>query len=123
VSNICLYLDEDVMERSLVLSLRSRGVDVITVSDASKAGQSDEEQLSWATEQGRVLYSSNIGDFYRLHTDLLTEKRFHAGIILVPQQRYSVGEQLRGLLNLIATKSAKEMQNQLEFLSTYLRDE
>jgi hypothetical protein len=67
--------------------------------------------------------SGKCGDFYRLHTDLLTEKRFHAGIILVPQQRYSVSEQLRGLLNLIATKSAQQMQNQLEFLSTYLRDE
>jgi len=30
---------------------------------------------------------------------------------------------LRGLLNLIGSKSAEEMMNQLEFLGTYIRDE
>lgn len=122
MSQIRLYLDEDIMERALMQSLRVRDVDVVTVGEVGREGESDEDQLIWATEQGRVLCSSNIGDFYRLHSDFLLEGRSHTGIILVLQQRYSIGEQLRGLLKLIAAKSAEEMQNQLEFLSTYLRD-
>jgi hypothetical protein len=121
MSKIRLYVDEDIMEKALVLALRLRDVDVITVGEVGKEGESDEEQLIWASEQGRVLYSSNIGDFYGLHTDFLTQGRTHSGILLVPQQRYSVGEKLRGIMSLIATKSAESMVNNLEFLSRYLR--
>jgi hypothetical protein len=35
------------------------------------------------------------------------------------QQHYSVGEQLRRLLRLIASKSAGEMENWVEFLSAW----
>jgi hypothetical protein len=38
-------------------------------------------------------------------------------MVLAPQQRYSVGEQMRRLLKLMAAKSAEEMENQVEFLS------
>lgn len=122
MSQIRLYFDEDIMEKALVLALRSRDVDVLTVGEAGRVGESDEAQLIWATEQGRVLYSSNIGDFCQLHTDFIAEGRTHAGILLVSQQRYSVGEKLRGILRLISAKSAEEMVNQLDFLTLYLRE-
>jgi hypothetical protein len=79
----------------------------------------DELHLAYATEQGRVLYSFNIGDFYHLHTMCLLGGRSHAGLILAPQQRYSVGEQMRRVLRLMARKSAEEMVNQVEFLSQW----
>jgi hypothetical protein len=47
----------------------------------------------------------------------------HTGIILAERQSYSIGEQLRGLLRLMETKSAEEMRNQLLFLGTYIRAE
>lgn len=120
MSQIRLYMDEDSTARSLVLARQNRGVDVITSLSLNRLGYIDEEQLRWATEQGFVLYSSNIRDFYRLHTDFLTKEQSHAGMILVQQQRYSVGELMRGILRLIAAKSAEEMQNQVEFLSTWI---
>ncbi|MEH2181090.1 hypothetical protein [Nostoc sp.] len=43
-------------------------------------------------------------------------------MILVQQQRYSVGEIMRGILRLIAAKSAEEMQNQVEFLSNWIEE-
>ena len=46
----------------------------------------------------------------------MAQERSHAGIVLAPQQQYSVGQQLRGLLKLAADKSALEMANQLVFL-------
>ena len=122
MSQIRLYFDEDIMEKALVLALRSRDVDVLTVGEAGRVGESDETQLIWATEQERVLYSSNIGDFCQLHTAFIAEARTHAGILLVSQQRYSVGEKLRGILRLISAKSAEEMVNQLDFLTPYLRE-
>lgn len=49
----------------------------------------------------------------------MAEGKTHGGIILAKQQNYSVGEQLRRLLKLIAIKSVEEMQNQVEFLSAW----
>jgi hypothetical protein len=46
----------------------------------------------------------------------LTEGKSHAGIILASQQRYSIGDQMRQLLELIATKSSAEIHNNVEFL-------
>lgn len=114
-----LYLDEDSSSHALAHNLRLRGIDVLTVLEAGRSGQSDDEQLEFATAQGRVIYSCNKGDFQRLHTTYLSQGRNHAGIILAPQQRYSVGEQARRLLRLIKAKSAAEMQNSLEFLSKW----
>ncbi|BAY29452.1 hypothetical protein NIES2107_12950 [Nostoc carneum NIES-2107] len=122
MSQIRLYMDEDSTAHSLVMALQNRGVDVITSLSVNRLGYTDEEQLKWATEQGLVLYSANIRDFYRLHSKFLSEEQSHAGMILVQQQRYSVGELMRGILRLIAAKSAAEMQNQVVFLSTWIEE-
>ena len=114
---IRLYLEEDSMRHALVRALRSRGVDVVTASNEGMIECDDERHLDHATAQGRVLYSFNVGDFYRLHTACLTAGGTHAGMILSQQQRYSVGEQMRRLLRLIAARSAEEMMNHVEFLS------
>ena len=79
----------------------------------------DEDHLEYATAQGRVLYSYNVGHYFRLHTAFLREGKAHAGIILARQQHYSVGEQMRRLLKLIAALSEEEMKNRLEFLSAW----
>jgi len=116
---VALYFDEDSQDTTLIRALRSRGVDVIAAAEAGMNGRTDEEQLQWSTTHGRVLYSCNARDFYKLHTSLLTLGEAHGGIILAPQQRYSIGEQLRRLLKLIAAKSSEDMNNQVEFLSKW----
>ncbi len=113
---IHLYIDEDSMNRALVNGLKARNIDVTTAFEANMIEQPDEAQLDYAASEGRVLYSFNVGDFYQLHTLYLSSGKTHPGIVLGPQQLFSVGEQLRRLLKLIATKSAEEMQNQVEFL-------
>mgnify|MGYP006274785865 CR=1 FL=1 len=121
MTTIRLYIDEDAMDRELIRALRARNVDVISVQDTGTEGQLDEEQLNLATSQNRVLYSHNIADFCQLHTEFIAEGKTHAGIVLLSQE-YSIGEQLRAILGLVATKTAEEIQNQLEFLSKYLRN-
>jgi hypothetical protein len=116
---IALYLDEDSQDSVLIRALRSRGVDIIAASEAGMNGRSDDEQLQWSTTHTRVLYSCNARDFYKLHTLLLSSAESHGGIILAPQQQYSIGEQLRRLLKLIAAKSSEDMSNQVEFLSKW----
>lgn len=116
---IRLYFDEDTMRHSLVRALRSRGIDVITAPDANMIERPDADHLAYATSHNRVLCSSNVRDFYRLHSELLAIDRSHAGIILIAQQRYPVGDQMRRLLKLVAVRSAADMRNHVEFLSAW----
>jgi hypothetical protein len=114
-----LYFDEDSLDRDLVRALRARGVDVTTALDASMMGRGDEAHLLFATNQGRVLYSFNRGDFFRLHAQYAAEGRPHAGILLARQQYYSVGEQLRRVLKVMALRTAADMCDRVEFLSAW----
>lgn len=107
------------MHGGLVAALRSRGVTVVTVLDAGLTEKTDEEQLAFATESGCVLYTFNVPDFHRLHQQWAAAGRTHWGMILAPQQRFSVGEQLRRILRLRASLSAESMRNQAEFLSNW----
>ena len=116
---IRLYLDEDSSDLDLLKALRLRGVDVVGAAESGMRGQSDAEQLKWSTSHRRVLYSSNRGDFHRIHSEMMRSGQNHAGIVLVVQQRYSIGEQCHRLLRLIKTLSAEEMENRLEFLSAW----
>jgi Domain of unknown function (DUF5615) len=120
MSQILLYVDEDSMDEDFVQALRARNADVLTVADVGMLHRSDEEQLNWATENGRVIFSFNTRDFYRLHTTVLGQGLSHAGIIVAPQQRYGIGDLMRGVLRLINTQSAEEMQGQLEFLGDWV---
>jgi hypothetical protein len=113
---IRLYIDEDAMARSLVSGLRARGVDVKTVLDEGMSEKDDREQLEYSTQQGRVFYTFNVGDLCNLHKQFIAQAKKHAGIIGVYRQRYSIGEQIRRLSNLINTKSSEEMWNTLLFL-------
>lgn len=119
MSRICLYLDEDATHNRLLQALRNRGADVISTAEAARLSQSDEDQLEWAFVNRRVIYSFNVRDFFRLHTAWLTENKPHAGIVL-GKQDYAIGDQMRGLLQLIATKTSEEMENQVEFLGEWI---
>jgi hypothetical protein len=119
VSLIKIYIDEDAMDNDVVAALRSRGVSVRTPFDAGLIGRSDDQQLNFATEYDCVFYTFNVSDFYRLHTEWLAGGRDHAGMILGAQQRFSVGEQLRRILHLRATRTAAAMRNQVEFLANW----
>jgi hypothetical protein len=116
---IRLYIDEDAMDKDLVRALRARAIDVETANEAGMIRREDHEHLAYATSQGRVLFSFNMGHFCALHADFLASGIDHSGIVVSRQQHYSVGEQMRCLLKLIAGRTADEMHNQLEFLSDW----
>lgn len=119
MTRVRLYLDEDAMENSLVHALRSRHVDVVTVFEAGMGGKSDDDNLLWSSDAGRVLYTFNAADYCRIHTRWLELGRHHGGIVVAAQQRLPIGEQARRLLRLISTTSAEEMTNRLEYLGNW----
>src|SRR5205809_835101 len=105
---IKLYIDEDAMAHRLAQELRMRGIDVTTALTQGMIECEDKEHLEYAVSQERALYSFNVGDYYKLHSQWLFEEKNHTGIILAQQQRFSTGEQLRRILRIIATVSAED---------------
>ena len=119
MNKICLYLDEDAMSNSLLKALRSKEIDVVSVQEAGTEGSPDDQQLEWATSQGRVIYSHNISDFCRLHSQYLELGRNHAGIALIPQNT-TIGDQVRAIVAFVSQKTLENMQNECIFLSQFL---
>ena len=120
MTRLRLDIDEDSMDDDFIAAMRVRGVDVRTANEDEMRGRSDLDQLCWSTKQRRVLYSFNVADYYALHAAFLQRGEQHAGIILAQQQRRTIGDQLRGVLKLMAARSAEEMVDQLVFLREWL---
>lgn len=116
MSDIRLYVDEDASEHAVVDGLRARGLDIVTTADAGQLGATDVEQLWYGISQARTLYSFNVGDFARLHAEFLATGTDHAGIVVIPDQRYSIGEKMRALAGLMTAVSAKQVLNRMVYL-------
>ena len=114
---IRLYLDEDTISRVLIGALRSRSIDVLTAREADLVQIPDEHHLEYATSLNRTVFTFNVRDFARLHTEYLSTGQHHAGIIVSAQLQ--VGVILRRLLKLLAARSAADMRDGLEYLSNW----
>jgi hypothetical protein len=104
------YLDQH-QSHALAAGLRSRGIDVLTASDAGRCGLPDPDQLAFATAQGRVMVSFDP-DFLALHASGVA----HAGIAWCPATKHSVGRLIGALELLHAVLTADEMTNHVEYL-------
>ena len=116
MSEVRIYADEDAGETAVVRGLRARGLDVLTTIEAQQCGATDRGQLAFAVQQRRSIYTFNVRDFARLHREHLSLGISHAGIIVLPDQRCSIGEKVRRLARLISSATAKEMVNRIEYL-------
>jgi hypothetical protein len=114
-----LFLDEDSCDSDLVAALRNRDVDVTTVLEVGFQGHSDKDQLLWATNANRVIYTFNAKHFCHLHRIFVKSGQEHSGIIIGHQQRFPIGEQLRRILRVFNERSIDNMRNQIEFLSNW----
>ena len=103
----------------MVQALRLRYFDVTTPYESGLLGEPDAGQLEWATAHERVLFSYNRRDFYRLHAEWMEQGKDHGGVILAPQGRFSIGEQVGRLVRLAQILSAEDMRNRVEFLSAW----
>ncbi len=110
---IQLYLDEDVHE-SLLPALRQHGYNAVNVREAKRRSLSDAQQLAYATEQNRTLFSFNATDYIALHLAYMQAEKSHAGILVAKQM--PIGETLRRLLSFLDKFTVDDMQNQLFWL-------
>ncbi len=78
---IKLYLDEDV-DPLLAQVLRDRGADCLSTLEAQNLGRSDNDQLEFATGQGRAILTFNVKDFVRLARECTGLGKHHSGIIV-----------------------------------------
>ena len=76
---IKLYLDEHV-DPNVAKGLRPYGVDVLTTQEAHMLGAKDEQQLEYAIDQERAIFTQD-DDFLRLDAAEVS----HRGIIYAPQ--------------------------------------
>jgi predicted nuclease of predicted toxin-antitoxin system len=104
------HLDET-CRRALADGLRRRGIDVTTTADVGLLGASDPVQLAHAHSQGRVLFTHDA-DFIALHHGGVP----HSGVVYCHQYRHPLGEVIRRLVSLWASREAAELVGQLVYL-------
>lgn len=107
---ISLYLDENLSPK-IAHQLKLRGIDAVSVRELGVLGDADNSHLMRATQQGRVLVTSDV-DFLRL----ASEGAEHAGIIFGVQDTHSIGDWVKKLELICFIFSAEELTNHIEYL-------
>ncbi|MFN0146880.1 MAG: DUF5615 family PIN-like protein [Dehalococcoidia bacterium] len=113
-----LYFDHDSADGQLLQALRRRGFDCLTSIAAEMERATDEEQLQFASGDGRVLVTANQGDFVRLHWQFVGGGRHHAGIVIA-DQRLSLSHRIQALASLFDQAPPLERRDQIWFLSSW----
>lgn len=108
-----LYLDEDV-DVLVARKLEAHGFSVLTTRDAGQLGNTDVEQLEYATACRKTLVTHNRVDFEILARDYFNFNREHYGLILA--SRRSAHEVTNRLLIMLNNVTADEMKNQVRYI-------
>lgn len=113
---IRFFTDEDVYG-SVARRLRELGFEATSTPEADRLGATDQTQLEWAVQEGRVLLTFNVADFARLHGEWMSLPRHHADLVVSSQR--PVGDLLRRVMSLASALGAEEMRDRLEYLSNW----
>ena len=99
--------------------MRERGHDVLAVDQSPEQRElEDPELLRLAKEEGRVLVTSNVGDFMEHIIDWAHAGESHAGIILVAYQvtRGRFGVLIRAIEELLEGTSQEQWTDRIRWL-------
>ena len=107
---IRFYLDQH-MPPPVADGLRLHGIDVLTTQDAGRCGESDPDQLAFATAQNRVMVTFD-SDYLALHAAGTP----HAGIGWCPALKYSIGQLIAALVLVHGAMTPDELVNNVEYL-------
>ena len=81
-----LFLDEDV-HSGLAHALRKRGYDVVHAQELDRKGRSDSDQLLFAIQQKRCIFTFNVKDFVILHNHYAKSRKEHWGVIFTKYEK------------------------------------
>ena len=107
---IKFHLDENV-SNAVAEGLRRRGINVTTTPEQNLIGVSDLEQLAFAKQHHRVIFTHD-DDFLRLHRDTVV----HSGIVYCHQGSRTIGEIVKTLALLWEWVEPEDMVGQIEFI-------
>jgi len=107
---IKFHLDENV-SNAVAEGLRRRGIDVTTTAEENLMGASDLEQLAFALEQQRVIFTQD-DDFLKLHQAHVP----HSGSAYCHQGSRATGEIIRTLALIWEWVDPEDMVGQIEFI-------
>jgi len=113
-----ILLDEHVWN-GLVEIGQQLNIDVLPVQKVLPKGANDEEVLSFAAEERRILFTSNARDFEPLAVEWFLAGRNHAGIVIVPGRtnRTVLSQALRALNDRLSPES---FENTYRFIQELL---
>jgi predicted nuclease of predicted toxin-antitoxin system len=107
---IRFHLDENV-DPDLALALRRQSIDVTTTVEMGLRGQTDEVQLAFARQQGRVIVTHDT-DFLKIASQT-TE---HWGIAFCKKDVRTLGEIIRSLILIYEVLTPDEMKGWIEYI-------
>jgi predicted nuclease of predicted toxin-antitoxin system len=107
---IRFHLDEN-CSRAIAMGLRRQGVDVTTTPEAGLIGAIDEEQAAYAYAAGRVIFTQDR-DFLRIHAQEIP----HPGIAYCEKDTRSIGQIIRGLVDIWEILEPEDIAGQVEFI-------
>jgi hypothetical protein len=109
-ASIRFHLDENV-DHAIADGLRRYGVDVTVTSEVGLLRATDDMQLSFARDNGRVIVTHD-DDFLAMHS----QGMLHAGIAYCPPDTHPIGAIIQTLLLIHGAMEPHEMMNHVEFL-------
>lgn len=116
MAEIKLYLDEDISPMVAVV-LRSRGYDAISAHEVGMKGKGDEEQLDYASRNGRVLLTFNARHFASLADKYYKKSKEHFGIVV--SKKVNLSEMVRLAVNMLKKSKAEDLKNCLIWLQSF----
>jgi predicted nuclease of predicted toxin-antitoxin system len=112
--SLAFFFDE-CADEDVARALASQGVDVLTTTASGRKGLSDEEQLLFARQLGRVVYTTD-DDFLRLAIAYQQRAEPFAGIIYHQPQARTKRQIIDALLLCHACYEAADMADRIEYL-------
>ena len=102
-----LYLDEDISPKVSEI-LRKKGADAVSAHETGMLEASDDDQLAFATAEGRAMVTRNRDDFITLTVQFFHDLKPHRGLIMVPHT--IPGSEFSKLTALLMNHSKKHPQ-------------
>lgn len=107
---IRFHLDENV-NPVIAVGLRRYGIDVTTTVEMKLRGKSDETQLDFSRQTGRVIVTQDR-DFLLI----ASLRKDHSGIAYCQKDKRSIGEMIESLVLIYEVLTSEDLKGKVEFI-------